>query len=284
LKSNARVVARARNPNHVARTGLNNPPLKSIWSGPVAATWVVRPLTLQLTEIMFHPAADEANNSVPANDFEFLELRNFGSEPQGLVNCSLSGAVQFTFAKTNSISELAPGARLILAKRRDAFLKRYPGVTNLAGEYSGSLADAGDRIILTGPLLEPVFDVRYLPDWFPDTDGKGHSLVPVEENQVGADGSLMGTWRVSTEDGGSPGRIDPTPSIPTPVTIVPTGNSTVELRFKGVPGALYRVEEADRLGADAWKTVSTPSAAPDGTVVLIRPIGATPRFFRVVVP
>jgi CotH kinase protein/Chitobiase/beta-hexosaminidase C-terminal domain/Lamin Tail Domain/Fn3 associated len=284
LKSNARVVARARNPNHVARTGLNNPPLKSIWSGPVAATWVVRPLTLQLTEIMFHPAADEANNSAPANDFEFLELRNFGSEPQGLVNCSLSGAVQFTFAKTNSISELAPGARLILAKRRDAFLKRYPGVTNLAGEYSGSLADAGDRIILTGPLLEPVFDVRYLPDWFPDTDGKGHSLVPVEENQVGADGSLMGTWRVSTEDGGSPGRIDPTPSIPTPVTIVPTGNSTVELRFKGVPGALYRVEEADRLGADAWKTVSTPSAAPDGTVVLIRPIGATPRFFRVVVP
>jgi hypothetical protein len=284
LKTNTRVVARARNPDHVARTGLNNPPLKSIWSGPISATLVVRPLTLQVTEIMYHPSGDGANNGFNTNDFEFLELRNYGSESQNLAGCSLGGSVQFTFAKTNAISQLDPGERLVLARRRDAFLKRYPNVTNLAGEYSGSLGDAGKRISLTGPLLEPVFNFRYNPAWFPDTDGQGRSLVPVDENQAGADPSLTGTWRVCSQDGGSPGRIDPRPMVLTPLTLAQTGNSKVELRFRGVPGAAYRVEEADQLAPEAWHTVLTASARQDGTVAVVQPAGRTPRFFRVIVP
>ncbi len=48
INANHRVVARARNPNHIALTGPDNPPLASVWSGPVAETFVTDPIPVRL--------------------------------------------------------------------------------------------------------------------------------------------------------------------------------------------------------------------------------------------
>ena len=42
-----------------------------------------------------------------------------------------------------------------------------------AGEYSGGLANNGNRLILVGPFLEPVFDFTYDDNWQPLADGFG---------------------------------------------------------------------------------------------------------------
>ena len=44
-----RIVARTRNPQHTALTGPDNPPLRSIWSGPVTETFVIAPDPWKLT-------------------------------------------------------------------------------------------------------------------------------------------------------------------------------------------------------------------------------------------
>ena len=60
---------------------------------------------------------------------------------------------------------------------RAAFLSRYPAVTNIAGQYTGSLDNAGERLYLEGALREPILDFAYDDTWYPTTDGHGFSLV-----------------------------------------------------------------------------------------------------------
>lgn len=43
ISRDVRIVVRARNPQHTALTGPDNPPLRSIWSGPVTETFVIGP-------------------------------------------------------------------------------------------------------------------------------------------------------------------------------------------------------------------------------------------------
>mgnify|MGYP000989611078 CR=1 FL=1 len=53
-----------------------------------------------------------------------------------------------------------PGERVLVVKNRAAFLDRYPGITAIAGEFAGSLDDAGERLALAAILV-----VRFLvPD------------------------------------------------------------------------------------------------------------------------
>ena len=71
-------------------------------------------------------------------------------------------------------------ARALLVKNRNTFASRYPGaVARVAGEYSGNLDNAGERVTLQSALREPILDFTYSPGWQPITDGAGFSLEPV---------------------------------------------------------------------------------------------------------
>lgn len=206
LVQNARIVARNRNPSHQNLTGPRNPPISSPWSGRTEATFVVATPPLVVTEIMYNPMA--GGGSSDANDFEFLELKNIGDTPLNLPGLRFSRGLEFAFTTTNSITVVPPGGYIVVVRNLATFQTRYPGVTNVAGVYSGALNNDGERLTLEGPLGETVFDFTYNDVWYRTTDGPGFSLVPLVESWPEG---FAAAWRPSSNLLGSPGEADPAP-------------------------------------------------------------------------
>ncbi|MDB6038650.1 MAG: CotH protein [Verrucomicrobiales bacterium] len=280
ITNNVRLVARARNPNHTALTGANNPPLKSIWSGTIERTFVVNPLPIAVTEIMFHPPSDGLNTGFDSDDFEFIELKNTGVARVSMNGFQLDGAIHFTFTATNAITSLAPGERLVLVKNRAAFGSRYLNVTNIAGEYSGNLSNGGERIALSGPLQEPVFDFHYLDTWQPQADGNGPSLVLINETVTPENFGDPAQWKASVQFGGSPGA--PEPLAPT-LSISIQGN-TLSIRCVGAPAVPYTLQQIDDLSSTAWQTIEQVTAPASGIIQVTAPAPLNNRFYRMTSP
>lgn len=217
LNANARVFARNRNLAHSNPTGGvigGNPPISSPWSGPVAATFVVSTPPLAVTEIMYHPAGGGEES-----DLEFLELRNVGNQVLDLAGIRFTRGIDFTFTAAGAITQLAPGQYAVLVKNPTAFLARYPGVTNVAGQYGGSLDNAGERLTLEGAFGEPILDFRYEEFWHPTTDGQGFSLAIRDDAAPFYTWTNPASWRPSAALGGSPGRADADPGGFPPVVV-----------------------------------------------------------------
>lgn len=138
------------------------------------------------------------------DDFEFVELKNIGTNAVPLGGARFSAGIDFTFQP----GFLAPGQFALLVKNHAAFEARYGTGLPVAGTFDGSLDNGGETLRFRDVANEVVFDFAYDDAWQPATDGGGHSLVPV--NPVGpvADLGLPASWRASTLPGGSPGADD----------------------------------------------------------------------------
>ena len=110
---------------------------------------------------------------------------------------------------------LAPGQCILVVKNRAAFESRYGTGFNIAGEFSGTLDNAGDHLVLLGPVGEVILDFNYSDDWYRLTDGLGFSLVAADLN---APPGTSGAWHNSSYQGGSPGAVDPVLNLP-PVVV-----------------------------------------------------------------
>ena len=75
----------------------------------------------------------------------------------------------------------------------------------MAGVYGGTLDNAGERITLVGPRLEPILDFTYSDGWFPLADGLGFSLVILDEYAPLDTWGDKNRWRISAVENGSPG-------------------------------------------------------------------------------
>ena len=161
---------------------------------------------LALTELMYNPPRLGA---VDGDEFEFLELKNTGTNTLNLSGLNFSG-IGFTF--TNGTT-LAPGEFVVLVRNAPSFAFKYPAVT-IHGTYTGSLNNGGENIALLHALGGTIFSVTYddIAPWPVAADGFGFSLVPVNPGATQApdDGAK---WRASTASGGSPGADDPPPVI-----------------------------------------------------------------------
>lgn len=190
-----------------------------VWSGPSVATLFTAAPALRMTEIMYHPWASPTTTN-DAGDFEFVELTNVGSNAVNLLGIQLVNGIQYTFSTLSGVTNLGPGGRVLLVRNATAFVSRYPGLGNLvAGEFSGSLDNAGERLTLLGPLMEPIQEVFYDNAWYWPSDGRGFSLVPVDERSSGNSWTNQSHWRLSATDGGSPGAAD-SPPVTTPVVLL----------------------------------------------------------------
>jgi len=219
--NNVKIFARNFNLSHSNVTGGavgGNPPISSPWSGSTIGTFVVGTPTLAITGIMYHPAAPTSGTNT-ASDFEYIELKNVGAQALNLIGVRFTNGIFFTFSATNAITNLGPGQYVVLVKNKAAFQSRYPNVTNIAGQYTGSLGNGGERINLEGSLSEPLFDFSYNDSWYPVTDGLGFSLVIRNENGNFNTWSNSTSWRSSTFLAGSPGQVDPTPTGIPPVLV-----------------------------------------------------------------
>lgn len=144
---------------------------------------------------------EEIAVSPDRDDYEFIELQNIGPKTIDLTGVRFVAGIQFSFADH---SLLAPGARLVVAENAAAFAQRYPGTT-IAGTFTGTLANTGERLVLTSTRTGIIRDFTYdpAPPW-PADDDDGRSLVLVAP-ATNPDHTRPESWRASTLPGGTPG-------------------------------------------------------------------------------
>ena len=171
------------------------------WSALNEVTFAVGPVAenLRITEIMYNPK-DTGDPDDPNR--EFIELKNIGTETLNLNLVRFTNGVDFTFPSL----ELAAGQYAVVVKDIKAFTARYGTDLNIAGEYSGSLNNAGERIELQDAVGQTILNFRYSDNWYDITDGMDFSLTI--EDPTAADPNQWddkSAWRPSAEAGGSPG-------------------------------------------------------------------------------
>jgi hypothetical protein len=167
---------------------------------------------LALTEIMYHPPNVGATNG---DEFEFIEIKNTGTNPLNLTGLRFFGAISFAFPNGTT---LAPGAFFVIAPNAALFASKYPGVA-LNGVYAGKLDNGGESLNLSHALGAKVFSVTFGDEapWPAAADGFGFSIVPKRPGATQAP-DAGSDWRASSGLGGSPGADDPEPALP-PVVI-----------------------------------------------------------------
>jgi len=153
---------------------------------------------LALTEIMYHPAEDQA--------LEFVELVSRERTDVDLSGVTVHSGIT---AVLPAGTLLRPGQRIVLAADPAAFGARYPGVVPLAA-YDGQLANSGERVQASDAAGNVLLDVTYDDGgyWPLAADGLGFSLVM---DDLDADPRDPEAWRASAAVGGSPGAVDPPP-------------------------------------------------------------------------
>jgi hypothetical protein len=174
------------------------------WSALNEAVYAVGPVaqSLRISEIMYHPE-DTGNPDDP--NTEFIELTNIGSQTIHLNLVRFTNGVDFTFPDI----ALEPGGYTLAVKDATAFSAKYGPGLPIAGTYSGSLDNGGERIRLEDALGEPILDFEYKDGWYRSTDGQGCSLVlPDPKTTDPADYADKVSWRASHSQGGSPGLAD----------------------------------------------------------------------------
>ncbi len=192
----------------------------STWSALNEAVFAVGQIaeSLRISEIMYHPI-DTGSPDDP--NAEYIELTNVGHETINLNLVKFTDGIDFTFPSV----ELAPGQYVLVVKDRIAFERTYGPGLPVAGQYSGSLDNGGERITIRDAVGQIIHDFRYRDGWYDSTDGDGFSLTV--KDPMTADPSGLGDkdlWRPSSSAGGSPGYGD------TGVTVMQTEPSNMRFR------------------------------------------------------
>jgi hypothetical protein len=187
------------------------------WSPLATATYVVgaaAPTSANITvsELMYHALdpspADIAQGFLNTSMFDWIEIANTSTTPVDVGTLRFTEGIAFDFAGIGAGQRiLAPGAAAVVVANKAAFLLRNPSVPEAAilGEFTGSLANSGERVTLKTATETVVSDFTYddFTPW-PAADGTGASLEqtePAAANPLDAPAS----WRASPTQGGTPG-------------------------------------------------------------------------------
>jgi len=169
-----------------------------VWSALNEATFSVGPVaeSLRISEVMYHPLDPNA---------EYIELVNVGREAINLNLVAFTDGVDFVFPDV----ALAAGAYVLVVRDLSAYEAAYGDGGNIAGQYAGSLDNAGERIELQDAAGQVIQCFRYQDDWYDLTDGAGFSLTVRDPRTAGTERlDEKSLWRPSAEAGGSPGYDD----------------------------------------------------------------------------
>jgi hypothetical protein len=143
----------------------------SQWSALTEAAFAIGPVkeNLRITEIMYHP---------PDPNHEFIELKNIGSQEINLDWVSFANGIDFIFPSV----QLAPCKHVVVVKDEAQFEAEYGTGANIAGQFTGSLDNAGEKIELVDAIGRTILEFRYEDGWFDITDGDGFSLTVRDPN------------------------------------------------------------------------------------------------------
>ncbi|HKQ40632.1 MAG TPA: lamin tail domain-containing protein [Verrucomicrobiae bacterium] len=177
--------------------------------------------SLRITEIMYHPPA-LPGDTFPAEEYEYIELRNIGTSTLNLAGVHFSEGIFFSFTGS-SITSLAAGEKVLVVKNRNAFTQRYgaTAAARVAGAYTdifggpGSLDNGGERLRLDDATNEKILEFDYNNSWYPITDGRGFSLVIKDWTAPFQTWDLKTSWRPSGHEYGTPAADDTAlPAVP----------------------------------------------------------------------
>ena len=259
--------------------------------------------SVRITEIMYNPSG--------AGGVEFIELKNIGGAAinlngayfdQGDPFSNSAGTGPFTFGATT----LQPGQYCVVTNDTTGFIAQYGNGTLIAGQYSGSLNNDGEHIVLRDSDGNAVHDFNYsdLAPWPIIADGGGPSIEVLSTTLA-----LYGNgtnWRASQETGGSPGYLgfatdtdsDGIPDVvelafgsnPNSATSTPqpptaardAGTGDVTIVWPSLNGKPYLVEYRDDLIIGSWQTLATVNATSASSSYTDTTANAAPqRFYRI---
>ena len=172
---------------------------------------------LVVSEIMYHPAEPNSAESDAGfrenEDFEYIEVMNSSGGQINLTGVRFVTGIQYNFAPGTI---LAPGAGMIVARNRDAFLARYPAAASSLADGGflddTGLNDGGENLVLVGSAGGEIQNFSYddAAPWPLAADGTGYSLVLIAPT-TNPDHGLAANWRASALDRGNPGWSDALP-------------------------------------------------------------------------
>lgn len=124
--------------------------------------------TLRISEFMYHPASDPNE--------EFIELTNAGSDPINLNYVSFTDGLDYTFGDW----VLDPDEFVIVVRNQAVFESKYGTGLPIAGQYEGSLKNAGEKIKLSDAAGNKIQTVNFEDNWHEITDGDGFSMNVID--------------------------------------------------------------------------------------------------------
>jgi hypothetical protein len=212
LQASSRLTARAFRPGNFAIPATN-------WSGMAERLYLVdedyaNAATLRVTGLHYNPLGPDATElaampELAASDFEWIEVTNAGDGPINLEGVALV-AGQPVSAMTLPPFTLAPGARGVLVKNRQAFLLRHPAAAGrIIAEWRGdkSLANDGEPVRIIDRDGTDIASFRYsnAGGWPSRADGDGGALEFLGAESSTAAYETPSNWRTSAEIHGQPG-------------------------------------------------------------------------------
>ena len=210
---------------------------------------------LVVTEIMYHPPGA---SGVDGDEFEFLELKNIGTQTLDLSSMSIDSGIDFTFARG---TRMAPDTFLVLVANSAHFAAKYPGVP-AHGVYSGRLDNSGEMLRLIDGASNLVFTLRYSDEsgWPHAADGRGFSLVPRDAAVEMTHSSSAEYWRASAIPGGSPNANDPEPLPSTLIVQQETKGTNSPFLLTWSDGAMVLEQATNLIGP--WLSLPRSAVSP----------------------
>lgn len=158
---------------------------------------------LKITEIHYHPL-DEGDIDDNDNNYEFIEFKNIGSGTLDISGFYFSDGIQYTFPDNTQIQS---DQFIVLAADINSFEQRYDFIP--FGEYSGQLANGGERISLNTILNDTLISLDFGDDypWPRSADGEGFSMISSKATPYENPDDPK-YWVTSGEIHGSPGEND----------------------------------------------------------------------------
>ena len=160
------------------------------------------------------PAEALASGANNENDFEFIEIKNISTQTVDLTQCSLEGAVGFSWTGAPVNRQTIPaGGRMVVVENAAAFNARYAGKNAVvAGEFTGNLSNGGELLTMrakNGSIIKS-FTYDDVEPWPVDADGNGYTLVLLNP-ATNPDHTVGRNWRSSAVLSGCPGQADGVP-------------------------------------------------------------------------
>lgn len=235
---------------------------------------------LRISEVMYHPlppnGPELSAGFSDADDFEFIELVNIGEASISLAGARFVTGISFDLS-TSAVTELPPGSRIVLVSNRAAFAARYGTNVPVAGEYTGSLSNGGERLVLLDAAGGVIHDFEYGDDgdWPERADGDGQSLVVREYS---GEYNAPENWKVSSRLNGSPSSGEAV----SPELTAAVNNGQIRITFQAAAGATYEIHGSTSLTPAVWAALKTlPPGSASRVEEYLETPGSRTRFYRV---